>query len=115
MKSFGVPGLAAPGLALFTLEIDGEVNTALRDEQHTNITRALSQHSTLALALPAHIILRIANVALGKENQPPRGMAPTAKNATPGRRRRADNQYFDVGKVGRYAHMDTHVARRSRD
>ncbi|SMR47221.1 unnamed protein product [Zymoseptoria tritici ST99CH_3D1] len=28
-------------------------------------------------------------------------MAPPAKNATPGRRRRADNQYFDVGKVGR--------------
>lgn len=28
-------------------------------------------------------------------------MAPAGKNTTPGRRKRTDNQYFDVGKVGR--------------
>lgn len=28
-------------------------------------------------------------------------MAPAAKNSTPGRRKRTDNQYFELGKRGR--------------
>jgi len=41
---------------------------------------------------------------IDKENRPPRGMAPAGKkNMTPGRqRKKAEAQYFDVGKVGRY-------------
>ncbi|KAH9845260.1 Mif2/CENP-C like [Teratosphaeria destructans] len=36
-----------------------------------------------------------------KENRPPRGMATSKDKMTPGRRRKAQDQYFDVGKVGR--------------
>lgn len=51
--------------------------------------------------------INVPTLAIGKENRPPRGMVPAAKpkknatSTTPGRRQRTDNQYFDVGKVGR--------------
>lgn len=48
-------------------------------------------------------LLGLGELATGKENRPPRGMASAANNATPGRRKKTGQQYFDVGKVGRYA------------
>ncbi|KAI7506357.1 hypothetical protein KC367_g57 [Hortaea werneckii] len=48
---------------------------------------------------------------LDKENRPPRGMATNKGNMTPSRQRRKaqdtqhQQQYFDVGKVGRYARV----------
>ena len=47
-------------------------------------------------------------VDVDKENRPPRGMAAdgkkTPKGSTPGRPKRKGNEFFDVGKVGRYAY-----------
>lgn len=51
---------------------------------------------------------RIAKLEVDKENRPPRGMAKGKGNITPGRRRKAQDQYFDVGKVGRYARALSH-------
>ncbi|KXL41810.1 MAG: hypothetical protein FE78DRAFT_511319 [Acidomyces sp. 'richmondensis'] len=45
--------------------------------------------------------MTIAKLEVDKENRPPRGMAKGKGNMTPGRRRKAQDQYFDVGKVGR--------------
>ena len=45
---------------------------------------------------------------LDKENRLPRSMAQAEKKAkalTPGRPKKAGNQFFDVGKIGRYAHV----------
>ncbi|KAK5122701.1 hypothetical protein LTR85_003616 [Meristemomyces frigidus] len=49
------------------------------------------------------LIVAVAKLELDKENRPPRGMAvgKGIKNMTPGRRRKPQDQYFDVGKVGR--------------
>ena len=41
-----------------------------------------------------------------KENRAPRGMAQVGRKkrgGTPGRPKKTDNQFFDIGKVGRYA------------
>lgn len=59
--------------------------------------------------LVPHWIIDKVILDLEKENWPPRGMATNKGNMTPSRQRRKaqetqhQQQYFDVGKVGRYA------------
>lgn len=81
-----------------------EVNIArpLRGTSNTVSHRALPS-LTLSTRRVHCFNLQFDELATGKENRPPRGMAPAGKNNTPGRRRRTDNhnQFFDVGKVGR--------------
>jgi hypothetical protein len=53
--------------------------------------------------------MRSTTLDADKENRLPRAMAVSSKpvgNTTPGRRGKkgTNNQYFEVGKVGRYAH-----------
>ena len=81
---------------LFTLT-SRDYRDAYRHRQKTYI---------VLLSLGRIGIAWIGKLAKGKENQPPRGMAPAAKNATPGRRKKTGQQYFDVGKVGRYVMID---------
>lgn len=50
--------------------------------------------------------IQLDKLELDKENRPPRGMAVEKKGkgkGTPGRPKKKANQYFEVGKVGRYA------------
>lgn len=77
-----------------------EINTNSPTSRVGKRERAILDHHH-----PAHHDNRIETLAEGKENRLPRDMAPTAKSATPGRRKKTDQQYFDVGKVGRYVMM----------
>ncbi len=48
-----------------------------------------------------------AKLDYDKENRAPRGMAQNekkGKGSTPGRPKKKGNQFWDIGKVGRYVH-----------
>lgn len=64
-----------------------------------------------------HYPVDIIMPELDKENRPPRAMAlaekRTPKGSTPGRPKKRETQFFEVGKVGRYARTQTLVINES--
>jgi hypothetical protein len=97
---------------------DGARNTTNRpratafDLKHHHRDRLFTQHRTRhTIAVARQLspqrdrIYKIIKLEVDKENRAPRGMTATMKKRgnTPGRPKKTDNQFWDIGKVGRYA------------